>query len=591
MTTGQAAAEILGGPMGCRVFGIKVVAASAAASVLGVGRPALKGDSPAAPTVFGSIDDGGSTSQSKIALAWDVSPTAPVTFFDRVSVSGAVGFMRDFVFPQGIWIPAKTSLTLHNILGGALFDVTVDMQEMSASGLAFYRDVVMADSPVAYWRLGDNEGYAQAVIADAPLGYWRMDAPSGITETDRSGNNHNGTYNGSFALNQAGVLADGDAAANFSAGNGYLDLGNVASLRPTAAFTIEAWVNLNSAVFPDVSTNWGIYDWQVFNASGVILRVDGTTIKIQAITNQAGANTNAFSNTALTKNAWYHVVFTFDGTTGRFYLNGAPDGSAAFTAPVAAANNVFISRNAQGMVGNMDEVAIYDYAMSATEVAGHYALRTSPVTTLTAPVVTDQVGAWPATVSRGALLRQVGSSPMDVDGAARFDGATGSFIETNAIFNYPIGTGPLSIEFWFKTASVTAQTGIVDNKDAGSGTAGFNVLFADAGATLVFRIANGVSQSSIQTAGGYADNKWHHFVGVLSRATSDTMIIHIDGSVVLGPTILGASGWNITATKKFRIGGYSTGGAPNFFVGLLDEVAIYAQALTAQQVLTHFLAR
>lgn len=220
-----------------------------------------------------------------------------------------------------------------------------------------------------------RNGYAKQIISEAGLlGYWRMNAAAGTTETDRSGNSHDGTHTGTFTLNQGGAIADGGAAVQYSASNGYLALGSVAALRPTATFSIEAWINLNPTVFPDGATNWILYDWQVFNASGTIFRVDGGTGKLQAVTNQAGANTSAFNTTALTKNAWYHVVFTFDGTTGRFYLNGVADGNAAFTAPVLAANNVFISRDSQGFVGSMDEVAIYSVVLTPAQVLAHYSL-------------------------------------------------------------------------------------------------------------------------------------------------------------------------------------------------------------------------
>lgn len=133
VTNAHAALEIIAGPQGCRVFGIKVCVASAVLTVLGVGRPAAQGITPTTPTTFPCIDgDASVKSQSKIALAWATSPTAPATFFDRVSTTAAIGFIRDFLFPQGIWIPANGSLTLHNITGGAVLDATVDIQEQAS---------------------------------------------------------------------------------------------------------------------------------------------------------------------------------------------------------------------------------------------------------------------------------------------------------------------------------------------------------------------------------------------------------------------------------------------------------------------------
>lgn len=133
VTNANAALEIIAGALGCRVFGIKVCVASAVLTVLGVGRPAAAGVTPTTPAAFPCIDgDASVVSASKIALAWGTSPTAPAKFFERVSTTAAIGFQRDFLFPQGLWIPANGSLTLHNITGGAVLDVTVDIQEQAS---------------------------------------------------------------------------------------------------------------------------------------------------------------------------------------------------------------------------------------------------------------------------------------------------------------------------------------------------------------------------------------------------------------------------------------------------------------------------
>lgn len=129
VTSANAAVEIIAGTKGCRLWSLKLCVASAVATVLGIGRPAALGITPATPTAFPSIDGPRSFSLAKLALAWATSPTAPGTFFERVSTTAAIGFLRDFYFPQGLYIAANASITLHNITGGAVLDVTVDISE------------------------------------------------------------------------------------------------------------------------------------------------------------------------------------------------------------------------------------------------------------------------------------------------------------------------------------------------------------------------------------------------------------------------------------------------------------------------------
>jgi hypothetical protein len=199
-------------------------------------------------------------------------------------------------------------------------------------------------------------------------------------------------------------------------------------------------------------------------------------------------------------------------------------------------------------------------------------------------------GGWPATLTGGFTLNVTGAL-SDGDKAMTFDGTNGTFLETSSIFSYPFGTGPMSVEFWFKTSGQASQAGILDDKTAGSNNAGFNVFVVDSGGALDFRLGNGSSQQGINTPLGYKDNAWHHFVGVLVRAATDTMQLFVDGSSVVGPTNL-TTGWNITQSAvKLRIGAYTTGGSPNFFIGSLDDVALYNYPLSAAQVAAHYAAR
>jgi len=69
---------------------------------------------------------------------------------------------------------------------------------------------------------------------------------------------------------------------------------------------------------------------------------------------------------------WAHVAVTFDGTTARFYLNGAETGSGAFSfGPKKDAGVHFGSDDPNGgnaFNGALDDVRLYDKALSADEV-------------------------------------------------------------------------------------------------------------------------------------------------------------------------------------------------------------------------------
>src|SRR2546422_11078822 len=55
--------------------------------------------------------------------------------------------------------------------------------------------------------------YRASVLADHPVAYWRLDEETGTGLVDASGNGNDGTYAGAVSLGQPGALAsDGDTA-------------------------------------------------------------------------------------------------------------------------------------------------------------------------------------------------------------------------------------------------------------------------------------------------------------------------------------------------------------------------------------------
>jgi len=81
-------------------------------------------------------------------------------------------------------------------------------------------------------------------------------------------------------------------------------------------------------------------------------------------------------------NAWTHLAFTYDGVTEKFYVNGALAASRAQTGAIAAANGVLHiggdSVWGEHFQGLIDEVRIYNRALSATEIQSDMNTPISP---------------------------------------------------------------------------------------------------------------------------------------------------------------------------------------------------------------------
>jgi hypothetical protein len=139
---------------------------------------------------------------------------------------------------------------------------------------------------------------------------------------------------------------------------------------PTSAFTIAFWINPETNLNSSSSREDFIY-WETiarphmtFNRSGsgeigLWPNIDGDFDGPLTMTTSWSAGT------------WYHIAGTFDGTNFRIHVNGNTEGSVSHPGEHAATTGLFIgctSSNATNFNGMIDDVRIYDYALSDDEI-------------------------------------------------------------------------------------------------------------------------------------------------------------------------------------------------------------------------------
>lgn len=209
-----------------------------------------------------------------------------------------------------------------------------------------YPDVVLADSPVAYWRLGES---------------------SGKTAVDSSGNGRNGIYLNGVALAQSGAISgDADKAVTIDGNNDDIQiLSDVPNL--TASHSIEAWIYptsfSNYNVIVDSQTTAGTAN----NQYDLYLANDGKAYSYMT----SGCGTAS----ALSTNTWNHVVTTYDGTNIRMYLNGSLSNTCAQSKPSVTTAYLRLGTRAYRVypfAGNLDEISIYNTALSGPQITAHY---------------------------------------------------------------------------------------------------------------------------------------------------------------------------------------------------------------------------
>jgi hypothetical protein len=262
----------------------------------------------------------------------------------------------------------------------------------AASTATTYRDEVLADSPRAYWRLGET---------------------SGSTATDELGA-HPGTYVNGVLVNQPGALSsETDPSASFDGVNDYVTVPGSSSLDMTSAVTVEFWAKRRA-----ISSTYQVLVGKPGNGQSKYENYAvwlNTSNRYQAYFGD-GTTYVSVQTSAVTDTNWHHVVATDDGSSARIYLDGVQKASTSTTLRLTANTNPLnfgrASSNQYFFNGWLDEMAIYPTALSATRIQAHY---TKGTTDLIPPSVTLAQPADGASLASSSVTSSgtAGSSPGD----------------------------------------------------------------------------------------------------------------------------------------------------------------------------------
>lgn len=212
--------------------------------------------------------------------------------------------------------------------------------------------------------------YAAEVVADRPLAYWRLAEATGTVAVDEAGG-HAGTYH-DVTLGDPGAVA-GNTSARFVSNDSAVIVGNTLDLAGGTSFSLEAWAMPSEVdstlrrIMTKRDDAAPVEGWSLTNS------VKGLTLDAE----HAGAFVGGIASRPLPAGEWSHVVVTYDGVTLVFFIDGNEDAHQVTTVAMSAnqANLVLGSlSNASGNAwrGNLDELAIYDHALPAARVLAHY---------------------------------------------------------------------------------------------------------------------------------------------------------------------------------------------------------------------------
>jgi hypothetical protein len=195
-----------------------------------------------------------------------------------------------------------------------------------------------------------------------PISSWKLDDGSGTTVMDSTGG-RNGTRNG-----PTWTTGKVSGALNFDGVDDYVSVANASAFQVTRAITIAGWVR--ATTWPSGTTvacllrkgedNPNNWELSVCNGKPEFLLegYDDSGIK---------------GTSVLPNNQWVHLAATWDGSTGKVYVNGVLNSSAARTASIGTDTRPVYLGGRVGATdvvpGKVDEVRFYNRALTAAEIA------------------------------------------------------------------------------------------------------------------------------------------------------------------------------------------------------------------------------
>ena len=406
--------------------------------------------------------------------------------------------------------------------------------------------------------------YAALIVTNGPTAWWRLDETNiatGAILYDAEGL-HNGTYTNNGGLTVTpGVVAAGitDTAITFNGDGSYASIPYFSALSGSK-FTLELWAK-QTVVTPNVTaaSSW--------NTSGTVGGYD-----IGAQTYWDGANPtyaigqsgplNSYDPT-INPGQWVHIVLEYGGTGNpsfpwQIYINGHNDGTYIYgDASVLNTSAPFIIGGrgtglatvlSRYFVGSVDEVAFYNYNLTAGQVLADYTAAFAGVP----PSFTLQPKSQNAIVGDNVTLSvaTAGAPPIAVQWKKNGVSVPSQTNATLTVSNVNYNTS--SDVYW---AIATNSTG-----SAVSSNAVITVYPAPTFANLT----NGLVLH-LPLDGNYNDTSGHGNNGIASGTTFSTGILGADSLVyqTLTVTNLSPTSSNVTVASSSYVDlgtGYGTPG-------------------------------
>ena len=363
-------------------------------------------------------------------------------------------------------------------------------------------------------------------------------------------------------------------AASFNGSSSKIVTSNIGA--KTGDISISAWVYFDSVsgeqpiVCRDLTTTTRRFQ---FRLSGG---------KVNSYWFYSGGLSALESNSTLTTGQWYHIVSVWEeGVSNKIYINGSLD--ATNTTSLGTRSELeyitigYLEQGNTYLNGKLDQVRIFDKALSSSEVTTLYGESNTSTTKSTTDIFDDGSGVALYEFEEGA--KDTGGVSGYIGNGGMFNGSS-SYILLNKINSTYFTPTAYAVSAWFKTSSNNIS---IFSTDAGGNPISSRTrIHINSNGYIEyepFTISNKITSSITVN-----DNNWH-FVAVSTDSSGNTALYVDNQSPVTG------TGGSINFRSETWIGCtdtavYSTITRNNFFNGKIDQVRIFSKAISSSEVTT-----
>ncbi len=217
----------------------------------------------------------------------------------------------------------------------------------------------------------------------APVGRWSFNETSGSTAFN-SAPGPNGTLVGNAAFSPGGIA--GNCLSLPVYGGGWVTMGNTYNIDANPEFSISLWIrtdDADDALVPLSRHFTGIPNGYIVGVNTLGGGYNNPLRSIFYVNDIPSSDCNG--STIVTDNQWHHLVCTYryiGGFTIReLWVDGVREAANAFSGtnphPIPSFMIAGVYNNSTGEVGafrgQIDEVQVYDYAITAADIAAMHA--------------------------------------------------------------------------------------------------------------------------------------------------------------------------------------------------------------------------